>query len=217
MEMSLIALAQQGDETAFAALFKQHRLKVYSRCLGMLRNPADAEDFTQEVFMKLHQTIGSFEGKSQFSTWLYKLTTNLVLMHLRSKKPDAASLDDMDREPVDTRAEVAGSVGVQEIIAHLPIRLRAVFHLRIIEGYSVNETAERLGCGPMAVVRRCGDAKELLRSKLSMKDLSPTPRTAERHAETLADLQEANERGFTHPEIAGSTRRNCVLSTLPLC
>lgn len=213
METSMIALAQQGDETAFAALFKQHRAKVYSRCLGMLRNPADAEDFTQEVFMKLHQTIGSFQGKSAFSTWLYKLTTNLVLMHLRSKNPDAASLDDMDREPADPRAEVAGSVGVEEIMAHLPIRLRTVFRLRAVEGYSVNETAERIGCVPMAVVRRYGDAKELLRGKLTPKDLRPT----EAGDAALPTAKPAERKYVPGAVWPYGTPNNCVLSTLPLC
>lgn len=166
MESTWIERAQQGDDTAFAALFAQHRAKVYKRCLGMLRNPSDAEDLTQEVFMKLHQKIGTFQGQSAFTTWLYKLTTNVVLMYLRSKDPDSASLDDMEREPADTRSG-ADTVAADEILAHLPTGLRTIFRMRVVEGYSVEETANALQIGSMTVVRRCGRAKELLRGKLA--------------------------------------------------
>lgn len=146
MEASLIALAQQGDETAFAALFKQHRTKVYVRCLGM---------------------IGSFQGKSAFATWLYRIATNVVLDHLRSKNPDAASLDDMEREPADPCAQT-DAVAVDEILKLLPVgQVRDAVRLRMVEGFSVRETAVRLGIGPTAVARRVCDARRLLRERLA--------------------------------------------------
>jgi RNA polymerase sigma-70 factor (ECF subfamily) len=206
METSiLIARAQEGDEIAFAALLKQHRAKVYTRCLGMLRNPADAEDLTQDVFFHLHLKIRQFDGRSTFSTWLYKLTTNLVLMHLRSKTPDASSLDDMDREPADTRSEV-DHVAVEGIINQLPVRLRRVVWLRMVEGYSVNETAEKLGVGPMVVVRRCGDAKNILREKLGAQERVTT--------NTVLTLPPIAPKKTTRIVMLHQDR---VLSTLPLC
>lgn len=167
----LIARAQQGDETALTALYHEHRSHVYRRCNQMLRNPADAEDLTQETFLKLHQKIGSFRGDSAFATWLYRLATNEVLMFLRGKQADTVSLEDMEREPADVRQQ-SGS-GVAKAIENLPQNLRDVANLRLRLGYSTEETSNMLQLHPMAVVRRFTKAKAVLR-----KQFAPIPRMA---------------------------------------
>src|SRR5207247_7375513 len=98
-----IAEEQKGDELAFAALFDAHKRRVYSLCLRMTGNTAEAEDLSQEAFLQLFRKISTFRGESAFSTWLHRLVVNVVLMHLRKKGLQQVSLDDVDNsqeEPV---------------------------------------------------------------------------------------------------------------------
>jgi RNA polymerase sigma-70 factor (ECF subfamily) len=82
-----ITRAQRGDPAAFESLYQTHSRRVYSVCLRMIRNPADAEDLTQQAFLQVFRKIGTFRGESGFSTWLHRVTVNIVLMHLRRNKP----------------------------------------------------------------------------------------------------------------------------------
>src|SRR5271154_571159 len=93
-EAGLIQRAQVGDEEAFATLYTLHKKRVYSVCLQMTRDVADAEDLTQEAFLQLFRSVNSFRGDSAFSTWLYRIAVNTVLMKLRRRKaPPSISLD----------------------------------------------------------------------------------------------------------------------------
>jgi RNA polymerase sigma-70 factor, ECF subfamily len=87
-EGDAITRAQRGDPEAFESLYKAHSKRVYSVCLRMIRNPAEAEDLTQQAFLQLFRKIGTFRGESGFSTWLHRVTVNVVLMHLRRKEAD---------------------------------------------------------------------------------------------------------------------------------
>src|SRR5579864_3240180 len=89
-QLNLVRRAQAGDEQAFAALFNQHKSRVYSVCLLMTRDVAEAEDLTQEAFLQVFRTVGSFRGEAAFSTWLYRIAVNTVLMKLRRRKAKAA-------------------------------------------------------------------------------------------------------------------------------
>ena len=95
-DVHLVALAQRGDEAAFRALFEAHKRRVYSLCLRMTRSTADAEDLTQEAFLQIFRKIGAFRGESTFSTWLYRLAVNGVLIHLRKKRFQEMPLDEVD-------------------------------------------------------------------------------------------------------------------------
>ena len=86
-EIDIIRQAQQGDALAFEQLYKKHSKKVYNLCLRMSRNPTEAEDLTQQAFLQLFRKIGTFRGESGLATWLHKVTVNVVLMHIRRKKP----------------------------------------------------------------------------------------------------------------------------------
>lgn len=156
-ETQLIARAQQGDEQAFAALFEVHKRRVYSLCLRMTGNTAEAEDLTQEAFLQLFRKIGTFRGESAFSTWLHRLAVNVVLMRLRKKGLQQVSLDEVDTsgdEPVkrdygDDDRRLIGSIdriGLSRAIAELPPGYRSVFVLHDVEGYEHNEIAEIMKC-----------------------------------------------------------------------
>lgn len=153
----MIARAQRGEEQAFAALFEAHKRRVYSLCLRMLGNPTEAEDLTQEAFLQLFRKIGTFRGESAFSTWLHRLSVNVVLMHLRKKGINQISLDETENsqgEPVkrdygDDDRRLVGSIdriGINRAIAELPPGYRTVFILHDVEGYEHNEIAEIMNC-----------------------------------------------------------------------
>lgn len=156
-ETQLIACAQQGDETAFAALFNAHKRRVYSLCLRMTGDTAEAEDLTQEAFLQLFRKISTFRGESAFTTWLHRLVVNVVLMHLRKKGLQQVSLDEVDtsqEEPIkrDYGADdrrLLGSIDrlrLGRAIAALPRGYRTVFVLHDVEGYEHNEIAQIMDC-----------------------------------------------------------------------
>jgi len=174
-ETQLVARAQQGEEEAFAALFEMHKRRVYSLCLRMTGNTAEAEDLTQEAFLQLFRKITTFRGESAFSTWLHRLAVNVVLMHLRKKGLQQISLDEVDSsqdEPVkrdygDNDRRLMGSVdriSLSQAIADLPPGYRTVFVLHDIEGYEHNEIAEIMNCS-------VGNSKsQLHKARMKLRD-----------------------------------------------
>jgi RNA polymerase sigma-70 factor, ECF subfamily len=153
-----IRLAQQGDAEAFKTIYQQHCGRVYALCLRMLRDAVEAEDLVQEVFMQLFRKIHTFRGESAFSTWLHRLTANLVLMRLRRKKPISISLDDItgnEEEDTKPRQEIGGPdprlsglvdrLNLQSAIDQLPEGYREIFILYDVNGYEHSEIAEILG------------------------------------------------------------------------
>src|SRR5260370_7537712 len=103
-EAEAIRLAQAGDAAAFEFLYHLHSRRVYALCLRMVNNPSDAEDLMQEAFLQLFRKIGTFRGESAFSTWLHRMTVNVVLMRLRKKSLPVASLE----ETTDPDEQTAG-------------------------------------------------------------------------------------------------------------
>ncbi len=157
-EAAILARAQAGDHAAFAQLYSAHKRRVYSLCLRMLSNVAEAEDLTQEAFLQLHRKIATFRGDSAFSTWLHRLTINVVLMHLRRKGLNLISLDEaLDPSPdhSPTRSfgapdlRLTGSIDrmtLEKAVENLPAGYRLIFVLHDIEGYEHNEIATLLDC-----------------------------------------------------------------------
>jgi len=153
-----IRLAQQGDAEAFEIIYQRHSGRVYALCLRMLRDPVEAEDRAQEVFIQLFRKIHTYRGESAFSTWLHRLTANLVLMHLRRKKPISISLDEVtgsDEGDDRPRNEIGGPdprlsglldrLNLQWAIDQLPEGYREIFVLYDVQGYEHNEIAKILG------------------------------------------------------------------------
>lgn len=157
-EREAIAQAQKGDGKAFEMLYNLHKRRVYSLCLRMLGNVAEAEDLTQEAFLQLHRKISTFRGDSAFSTWLHRMAVNVVLMHLRKKGLPLVSLEetmepsqeDGPRKDFGTRDLIlSGSidrVSLERAVNDLPPGYRMVFVLHDVEGYEHNEIAGMLQC-----------------------------------------------------------------------
>jgi RNA polymerase sigma-70 factor, ECF subfamily len=106
-ESTLVQRAQRGAEQAFATLYQSHNKLVYSVCLRMTKDGAEAEDLTQEAFIQVFRNLSSFRGGSAFSTWLYRVAVNTVLMKLRRKSPPVLSLDEpLSRDSPSLKREV---------------------------------------------------------------------------------------------------------------
>src|SRR6478736_5219177 len=153
VEAELIEKAKLGDAHAFQALYDKHKRRVYSLCLRMTSNTAEAEDLTQEAFLQLYRKIATFRGESAFSTWLHRLSVNVVLMHLRKKGLPQVSLEEtLEPQEDGPRREVgvadpvlSGSidrVNLERSIENLPPGYRVIFVLHDIEGYEHNEIAD---------------------------------------------------------------------------
>jgi len=154
-----VRLAQQGDAAAFETIFQLHSRRVYALCLRMLSDPVEAEDLAQEAFLQLFRKIHTFRGESAFSSWLHRLTANVVLMSFRRKKPQATSLDEMMRCDDDSeipRVELGATdprlsgvcdrMNLQTAIDALPEGYRLMFLLHDVHGYEHNEIARMLDC-----------------------------------------------------------------------
>ena len=158
-EAEAIRLAQAGDAAAFEFLYQMHSRRVYALCLRMVNNPADAEDLMQEAFLQLFRKIGTFRGESAFSTWLHRMTVNVVLMRLRKKSLPVASLEETtepDEETGGPRKDLGAldlrlsgavdRVNLERSVEKLPPGYRTVFVLHDVQGYEHNEIAEIMGC-----------------------------------------------------------------------
>lgn len=181
--LALIKRAQEGDVDAFAAIFHGHKTRVYSLCLGMTNNTAEAEDLTQDAFLQVFRKLSTFRGDSAFGTWLYRVAFNTVLMHFRKRSLQQVPLDapisnDNDAKPLlreygseDLRLE--GSVdriALKQAIRELPEGYRTIFLLHEVEGYDHREIAELLGCS-------AGNSKsQLHKAKLRIRELLGHPK-----------------------------------------
>jgi len=93
-DLDLVKHAQEGNADAFASLFHNHKARIYSVCLRMTNNTAEAEDLTQDAFLQVFRKLSTFRGDSALSTWLYRIAVNTVLMHFRKKALRQISLDE---------------------------------------------------------------------------------------------------------------------------
>ncbi len=111
-DLELVKRAQDGDAEAFAALFHAHKARVYSICVRMTNNTAQAEDLTQDAFLQVFRKLSTFKGNSALSTWLYRIAVNTVLMHFRKKALKQISLDEpSSQDAKQVRREYGGRDG----------------------------------------------------------------------------------------------------------
>jgi RNA polymerase sigma-70 factor, ECF subfamily len=166
----LVARAQAGDQTAFRDLYRQHAGRVYALCLRLTGDRSAAEERTQDVFVRLWDKLASFRGESAFTSWLHRLTVNVVLNEQRTTgrrearvKPaaDPAVLERPRGEPM-----IGLSIDLERAIAELPAGAREVFVLFDIEGYGHAEIAELTGIAEGTSKAQLFRARKLLREML---------------------------------------------------
>lgn len=170
----LVARAQAGDQTAFRDLYRQHAGRVYALCLRLTGDGRDAEERTQDVFVRLWDKLRSFRGESAFSSWLHRLAVNVVLNERRTTGRREKRV-----MPAETPDEVAGAqhsatlherpilaIDLERAIAELPDGAREVFVLYDIEGYAHGEIAALTGIAEGTSKAQLFRARRLLREKL---------------------------------------------------
>lgn len=183
-DLSLVSKAKTGDPDAFRALVVRYQRKVYAVALGIVKDPDLAWDVAQEAFVRVHANLGTFEGKSAFSTWLFRIATHLAIDTIRKERASqkeeldelheadladggegilATSLGNDPRANV-LRRELAGKI--QDALAGLSEKHRTILVLREVEGLSYEELAERLDIHKGTVMSRLFHARKNMQAAL---------------------------------------------------
>lgn len=176
----LVEKAQAGDVEAFEVLYRQHLGRVYALCLRMCGGPQEAEELTQEAFVRAWEKLQSFRHRSSFSSWLHRLTVNVVLGRWRSNSrrrervvilgdvatSDIASLDDLAASRV-APSKRGTRLDLERAIARLPTGARTVLVLHDIEGYRHRDIAEITGLKEGTSKAQLHRARKLLRESLA--------------------------------------------------
>jgi RNA polymerase sigma-70 factor (ECF subfamily) len=169
-EWQLVQDAQAGDLVAFERLYRDNERRVFALCMRLSSDPALAEELTQEVFIRAWRKLGSFRGRSAFSSWLYPLTVNVALTERRSRRrrlarivftPDGDTLEG----PAPPTTPEAG-FDLEKAMATLPPGARNVFVLHDVEGRTHDEIASLLGLAAGTSKAQLHRARKLLREAL---------------------------------------------------
>jgi RNA polymerase sigma-70 factor (ECF subfamily) len=180
-DIELVAALQNGEQPAFSELLTRYTEKVNNLALRITRNQEDTEEILQDVFVTVFKKIDRFEGKSAFSSWLYRITVNTAFMKLRKRKQtQAVSLDDVgdmaqesfsgkrsdtsDVNFISSRHELRSQL--DQAIENLPEEYKAIFILRDVDGLSNQEVGEILNISVPAVKSRLHRSRLMLRKKL---------------------------------------------------
>jgi RNA polymerase sigma-70 factor (ECF subfamily) len=172
----LALTAREGETAAFVELFNAYKVRIYSMCLRMTNDAAEAEDLTQDAFLQVLRNLPNFRGESALSTWLYRITVNTVLMHLRKTVVCRVSFDDCggDDDSVlrrqygckDSRlSSSVDRIAIVRALGELPAGYRTIFLLHEVQGYEHQEIAKLLDCS-------AGNSKsQLHKAKLRIRQI----------------------------------------------
>ncbi|MFQ5881478.1 MAG: RNA polymerase sigma factor [Candidatus Methylomirabilales bacterium] len=184
-ESEILERLKAGDKKAFAAIVDRYSAQTYRLARAITQNPQDAEEVVQDVFLTIFQKIGSFEGRSAFGTWLYRITVNAAMMKVRRREDrveedlerwlpvfDAEGrhlqpVEDWSANPEKALLQQERCEAVHQALAALPAEYRAVVALRDLQGLSGEEVAEILGLTVAAVKSRLHRGRLALRGKLA--------------------------------------------------
>ncbi|WP_010529104.1 RNA polymerase sigma factor SigW [Lentibacillus jeotgali] len=176
-----IKQVKRGDQSAFEDIVSFYQNKIYQHCYRMLGNKHEAEDISQETFIRAYVNIHSFDDKRKFSTWLYRIATNLTIDRIRKRKPDyyldaeikgTDGLDMYSQLATDSllpEEEVQGMElqdYINQKISALPPKYRSVIILRYLEEFSLQEISDILNIPLGTVKTRIHRGREALRKKL---------------------------------------------------
>ncbi|HCV42277.1 MAG TPA: hypothetical protein DGH68_02245 [Bacteroidetes bacterium] len=172
-EQQLILEAKAGNHRAFQRLVERHMKRTYNVAFSFVGDHDAAEDIVQDVFIKVHSALASFRGDAEFSTWLYRITTNLALNHLKQRKrKEERTVDTMDvaaahlgshdnhTEDLDRRFHI------ERALHELPTLQRAVVILRHLDGLSTRQVSEILKCSEGTVKTHLFRGLKKMRTKL---------------------------------------------------
>ncbi|MGE8034906.1 RNA polymerase sigma factor SigW [Lysinibacillus sp. KCTC 33748] len=172
----------KGDQNAFADIVSLYQHKLYQVCYRMLGNKQESEDITQEAFVRAYMNLHTFDQKRKFSTWLYRIATNLCIDRIRKKKPDyyldaeVAGTEGLDmysqiaagdQLPEEQIEQMELQDRIQYEIGRLPDKYRSVIVLKYIEELSLQEISEILDMPLGTVKTRIHRGREALRKQLN--------------------------------------------------
>ena|ERR1043165_6439976 len=177
-------MTSTGDMEAFEEIYRTHHKRVYSICFRMVRNAAEAEDLTQQVFIQLFRKLHTFRGQSSFTTWLYRLTVNQVLMHFRRRVVRAEKITEDGSTPLrivsgtenPSRMALIDRIALNQAIARLPAGYRMVFILHDLEGFEHHQIGKMLGCAAGTSKSQLHKARQRLRQLLTGRPTTPQQR-----------------------------------------
>jgi RNA polymerase sigma-70 factor (ECF subfamily) len=183
-EAELIERARRGDQRAFRSLVEKYQRRVFGLALGILKNPDEARDVSQEAFLKAHRHLGTFQGSASFYTWIYRITVNLCIDLRRKAGRDHAEFDER-LAPRDVGGPAASvspqrlSFDPQRALHNAELRQRmmaalqelsethrTVLLLREVEGLSYKEIAESMDCPEGTVMSRLFHARQKMQELL---------------------------------------------------
>jgi RNA polymerase sigma factor (sigma-70 family) len=166
----LVRRAQSGDRAAFDALYYRNVERVYAVCLRMCGDVDRAERLTQDAFVRAWQKLGSYRGESAFSSWLHRLSVNVVLGDARQDRRRTARVENVESpaafERVTAPRDAEAGMDLERAIASLPNGARTVLVLHDIEGYRHDEIAAMLGTAVGTTKAQLHRARRLLRERL---------------------------------------------------
>ncbi len=183
-DTELIMQAQRGNMDAFEQLVQRYDKKVLTIAAGYVNNADDAKDIYQEVFLRVYKALPKFQHRSEFSTWLFRITTNVCLTHRsRSKRHSHASLDRnagdddgqhhplkdalTDESSADQQAQDSEiSAKIEEALKSLSPRQKMVFTLKHYDGYKLKEIAQMMKCTEGAVKKYLFEGTARMRKQL---------------------------------------------------
>jgi RNA polymerase sigma-70 factor (ECF subfamily) len=179
-ESEAVRLAQDGNSEGFERLYRLHSQRVYGLCLHMVKDPIEAEDLAQDAFLQTFRKIQTFRGDSLFSTWLHRLTVNVVLMRFRKRKHSEIPLDETLESNEESRRPygefsvpdpnlngVIDRINLENAINQLPRGYKKMLVLHDVQGYEHDEISGILGCS-------LGNSKsQLHKARMRLRQLLP--------------------------------------------
>lgn len=180
-DLLLIERCKRGDQVAYTLLLRKYQNSVYNLCRKMVRNPEEARDLSQEAFVKTFASLERYNPVYAFSSWLYKITANLCIDHIRKQRmkmysiddpvegdegPIARQLEDPGQRPDEASEQAEIGTRIRAAIEKLPEHYRTILILRHQEQLSYDEIAQKLGIPLGTVKARIHRAREGLREIL---------------------------------------------------
>ena len=153
-DLALLTAHVAGSPEAFATLVRRHQDRLWAVALRTVRDPDDAADVLQDALVKAYRSAPGFRGEAAVTTWLHRIVVTTALDHLRRRRPVPSEPLNLP-DPVDAVGRSDTAVDVHEALAALPPDQRAAIVLVDLQGFSVDEAAQVLGCPPGTVKSRC--------------------------------------------------------------
>ncbi|MEJ7732740.1 MAG: RNA polymerase sigma factor [Polyangiaceae bacterium] len=221
----LVKRSQAGDAVAFAELFRRHRGDVARLVFRMLGPSADAEDVVQEVFLQVHKSLGEFRGQAKFTTWLHRVTVNVVLMVRRaarsrpvfSGEPLADHEPDRRLLPDEDSARLARIAAFRRLLDRLPDKKRTVFVLHELEGIAPAEIGEMVGAPVLTVRTRLFYARrelaEMMKDEPQLAQLARDLAEAEKPPRSAREPESGDRRSSADPSAPPQTPKRRIGGT----